>query len=205
MSESWQTLTANAESAARGGRYAEAKDSYRQALAEATSRQDPVNAYYSQCALAGLLRLLDEFAECEQLLKEALQLRWQFSDPLAREPVSPFNDLERLLVKQNRLSELEQALRNDCEQMLAKHGQNSFEYKMSLMNLAKMYGMNFKDMDRCRLHFAEVIEWAKADAEPITRKVIYTTYDGVLRANGLAAEADAAQAELAALKKQASA
>jgi hypothetical protein len=32
--------------------------------------------------------------------------------------------------------------------------------------------------------------------------MVYTTYDGVLRANGLAAEADAAQAELAALKKQ---
>ncbi len=201
MTESWQTLTANAESAARGGKYAEAKDFYRQALADATSRQDPVNAYYSQCSLAGLLRLLDEFADCEQLLKEALQLRWQFSDPLAREPVSPFNDLERLLVKQNRLQELENALLNDTQQMLAKHGQDSFEYKMSLMNLAKMYGTHQKDMDKCRLYFAEVVEWSKS-VEPITRKMVYTTYDSVLRANGLTAEADAAQAELAALKKQ---
>jgi hypothetical protein len=32
--------------------------------------------------------------------------------------------------------------------------------------------------------------------------MVYNTYDGVLRANGLNAEADAAQAELAALKKQ---
>lgn len=201
MTESWQTLTANAESAARGGKYAEAKDFYRQALADANRRQDHINAYYSQCSLAGLLRLLDEFADCEQLLKEALLLRWQFSDPLAREPVSPFNDLERLLVKQNRLPELEAALTNDTQQMLAKHGQDSFEYKMSLMNLAKMYGTHFKDMDKCRLYFAEVVEWSKT-VEPITRKMVYTTYDGVLRAAGMTAEADAAQAELAALKKQ---
>jgi len=201
MTESWQTLTSNAESAARGGRYAEAKDCYRQALQEAVSRQDPGNAYYSQCALAGLLRLLDEFGECEQLLKEALQLRWQFSEQLAREPVSPFNDLERLLVKQNRLQELENALTNDTQQMLQKHGRDSFEYKMSLMNLAKVYGQHIKDMDKCRLMFAEVVEWSKT-SEPITRKMVYTTYDGVLRAAGLNAEADAAQAELAALKKQ---
>ncbi|MBX9953220.1 MAG: hypothetical protein K2Y39_28860 [Candidatus Obscuribacterales bacterium] len=201
MGENWSALTANAESAARGGRYAEAKDAYRQALADAMQRSDPNNAYYSQCALAGLLRLLDEFTDCEQLLKEALQLRWQFSERLAREPVSPFNDLERLLVKQNRLPELEQALTTDAQQMAAKHGQDSFEYKMSLMNLAKTYGMYFKDMDKSRLMFAEVVEWSKT-AEPITRKMVYTTYDGVLRANGLTAEADAAQAELAALKKQ---
>ncbi|MCC6978810.1 MAG: hypothetical protein IT343_10855 [Candidatus Melainabacteria bacterium] len=201
MTESWQTLTANAESAARGGRYAEAKDCYRQALQDATDRQDPLNAYYSQCALAGLLRLLDEFGECEQLLKEALQLRWQFSDKLAREPVSPFNDLERLLVKQNRLQELENALTNDTQQMMQKHGRDSFEYKMSLMNLARAYGQHIKDMDKCRLMFAEVVEWSKT-AEPITRKMVYTTYDGVLRAAGLTAEADAAQAELAELKKQ---
>lgn len=201
MTESWQSLTANAESAARGGRYAEAKDCYRQALQDAVSRQDPVNAYYSQCALAGLLRLLDEFADCEQLLKEALQLRWQFSEKLAREPVSPFNDLERLLVKQNRLQELENALTNDTNQMLQKHGRDSFEYKMSLMNLARVYGQYMKDMDKCRLMFAEVVEWSKT-AEPITRKMVYTAYDGVLRAAGLTAEADAAQAELAELKKQ---
>ncbi len=82
MTETWSTLTANAESAARGGNYAGAKDFYRQALADAMSRQDPTNAYLTaNVGLAGLLRLLDEFAECEQLLKEALQLRWQFSDP----------------------------------------------------------------------------------------------------------------------------
>lgn len=201
MTESWQTLTANAESAARGGRYAEAKDCYRQALQDAVSRQDPVNAYYSQCALAGLLRLLDEFADCEQLLKEALQLRWQFSEQLAREPVSPFNDLERLLVKQNRLQELENALTNDTQQMMQKHGRDSFEYKMSLMNLARVYGQHVKDMDKCRVMFAEVVEWSKT-AEPITRKMVYTTYDGILRAAGLTAEAEAAQAELAELKKQ---
>ncbi len=69
------------------------------------------------------------------------------------------------------------------------------------MNLAKMYGMHLKDMGKSRLLFAEVVEWAKT-ADPITRKMVYTTYDGVLRAHGLNEEADAAQAELAALKKQ---
>lgn len=201
MTESWQTLTANAEAASRSGRYAEAKDFYRQALQDAVSRQDPLNAYYSQCALAGLLRLLDEFADCEQLLKDALNLRWQFSEKLAREPVSPFNDLERLLVKQNRLQELENALTNDTQQMMQKHGRDSFEYKMSLMNLARVHGQHIKDMDKCRVMFAEVVEWSKT-AEPITRKMVYTTYDGILRAAGLTAEAEAAQAELAELKKQ---
>ncbi len=33
--------------------------------------------------------------------------------------------------------------------------------------------------------------------EPITRKMVLLTYDGVLRGAGMTAEADAAQAELA--------
>lgn len=201
MTESWQTLTANAESAARGGRYAEAKDFYRQALAEAESRQDPVNAYYSQCSLAALLRLLDEFPECEKMLVAAMELRWQYSTQLARDPVSPFNDIERLLSKQNRLAELEQMFTADANEMLAKHGRDSFEFKMSLLNLAKMYGMHLKNIDQTRVMFAELLEWAKT-MDAITRKLVYSTYDTVLRAHGLTAEADAAQAELAELKKQ---
>jgi len=66
-----------------------------------------------------------------------------------------------------------------------------------------VYGTHFKDMEKCKAIFAEVLEWAKTQAEPITRKMIYLNYDGVLRGAGLIAEADAAQAELAALPKPA--
>ncbi|MDZ4836625.1 MAG: tetratricopeptide repeat protein [Candidatus Melainabacteria bacterium] len=203
MTESWETLTNMAESAARGGRYAEAKDSYRRALADADSRRDPSNAYYTRCNLAGLLRLLDEYTEAEQLLKEATHLRHTHPEHLAREPISPLTDLERILVKQNRLAELEILLSSDVEKMFAVYGRESFECKMSLMNLAKVYGTHFKDMEKCKAIFAEVLEWAKTQAEPITRKMIYLNYDGVLRGAGLIAEADAAQAELAALPKPA--
>ncbi len=202
MSELWATLTNQAESAARGGRYAEAKDCYRQALADADSRRDPNNAYYTRCNLAGLLRLLDEYEEAEKLLREATHLRHTHPEQLAREPISPLTDLERILVKQNRLAELEILLSNDAEKMFNVYGRDSFECKMSLMNLGKVYGTQFKDMDKCRAIFREVLDWAKMSAEPITRKMIFNTYDGVLRGAGLTAEADAAQEELAAVPKQ---
>jgi len=199
MSESWATLTSMAESAARGGKYNEAKDYYRQAMADADSRRDVNNAYYTRCNFAGLLRLLDEYAEAEQLLRVAMQLRHDYPQQLALEPVSPLTDLERILVKQNRLAELEQLHRADAEKMFAVYGRNSHEYQMSLMNLAKTYGTHFKDMARCKTLFREVLDWSKT-AEPITRKMIYMNYDGVLRGAGLATEADAVQQELAALQ-----
>lgn len=200
MSESWSTLTSMAESAARSGKYAEAKDCYSRALADAKARSDAQNGYHTLCNYAGLLRLLDEYAPAEELLRTALQLRYDYP-VLVREPVSPLTDLERILVKLNRLPELEQLLRSDAERMMAVFGGESFEYKMSLMGLAKMYGTQLKDMDRCRLHFREVLDWAKT-AEPITRKMMYMNFDGVLRGAGLAAEADALQQELEALKNQ---
>jgi tetratricopeptide (TPR) repeat protein len=201
MSEDWGTLTGMAESAARGGRYDEAKDCYRRAMADADARTDAHNAYYTRCSLAGLLRLLDDYAEAERLLKEATKLRHDFPAQLAREPISPLTDLERILVKQNRLPELEQILYADTEKMHAVFGRDSFEFKMSLMNLAKGYGTHFKDMDKCKTYFREVLDWSKS-AEPITRKMVYTSYDGILRAAGLTADADAAQQELEALKSQ---
>ena len=73
---------------------------------------------------------------------------------------------------------------------------------MSFLNLAKMYGMHLKNIDQTRVMFAELLEWAKT-MDAITRKLVYSTYDTVLRAHGLTAEADATQAELAELKKQA--
>lgn len=202
MTESWETLTNMAESAARGGRYAEAKDFYSRALADADGRKDAHNAYYTRCNFAGLLRLLDEYADAEQLLRQAVQLRYDHPNVLAREPVSPLTDLERILVKQNRLPELEALHRTDTERMAAAYGGESFEYKMSLMNLARAYGTHIKDMERCKPLFREVIEWANAHAEPITRKMVYMNYDGVLRAAGLTAEADALQQELNALRNQ---
>ncbi len=203
MSESWATLTSMAESAARGGKYDEAKDCYRQALADADSRRDVQNAYYTRCNFAGLLRLLDEYVQAEQLLREATQLRHDYPQQLALEPVSPLTDLERILVKQNRLAELEQLHRADAEKMFAVYGRDSLEYKMSLMNLAKTYGTHFKDMERCKSLFREVLDWSHT-AEPITRKMIYMNFDGVLRAAGLTAEADAAQQELSTLQQRAS-
>ncbi len=201
MSESWETLTNMAESAARGGRYAEAKDCYSRALADADARRHILNAYYTRCSLAGLLRLLDEYTESEKLLREATQLRHNQPQELAREPISPLTDLERILAKQNRLAELEILLSTDAERMFGVFGRESFECKMSIMNLAKMYGTHFKDMEKCKQIFREVLDWANTQAEPITRKMIYMTYDGVLRGAGLAAEADAAQLELAAVSK----
>jgi tetratricopeptide (TPR) repeat protein len=201
MSQSWGELTGMAESAARGGRYAEAKDCYKQALADAVARNDVHNAYYTLCNMAALLRLLDELGEAEQLLRQATLIRYEYAQQVAREPISPITDLERILVKQKRLPELEQLHLTDGEKMQALYGRDSFEYKMSLMNLAKVYGAHLKDMDKCRLHFREVLDWAKT-AEPITCKMVYMQYDGVLRAAGLGAEADAAQAELAAFRNQ---
>jgi tetratricopeptide (TPR) repeat protein len=201
MSQSWETLTSLAESAARGGRYAEAKDCYKQALADAVARNDVHNAYYTLCNLAGLLRLLDELGEAEQLLRQATQLRYEYPQKVAREPISPITDLERILVKQNRLSELEQLHLTDGKKMLDLCGKDSFEYKMSLMNLAKIYGTHLKDMEKCRLHFREVLDWART-AEPITCKMVYMSYDSVLRAAGLGAEADALQGELAVFRNQ---
>jgi tetratricopeptide (TPR) repeat protein len=201
MSEDWGTLTGMAESAARGGRYDEAKDCYRRAMADADARGDAHNAYYTRCSLAGLLRLLDEYAEAEQLLKGATQLRHDFAAQLAREPISPLTDLARILVKQSRLPELEQLLYADTEKMHSVFGRDSFEFKMSLMNLAKAYGTHFKDMEKCKTYFREVLDWSK-QAEPITRKMVYMNYDGILRAAGLTADADAALQELEALKSQ---
>ena len=86
--------------------------------------------------------------------------------------------------------------------MFAVYGRDSFEFKISLMNLAKTYGTHLKDMEKCKTYFREVLDWSNT-AEPITRKMIYMNYDGVLRAAGLTAEADAAQQELAALQQQA--
>ena len=85
--------------------------------------------------------------------------------------------------------------------MFAVYGRDSLEFKMSLMNLARAYGMHLKDMDKCRTYFREVLDWSQT-TEPVTRKMIYMNYDGVLRAAGLAAEADAAQQELAALQQR---
>lgn len=201
MGESWSELTNMAESAARGGKYNEAKDCYQKALADADARRDVLNAYHSRCSFASLLRLLDEYEPAEQLLRQATHLRHQFPQQLALEPVSPLTDLERILVKQNRLPEVEQLHNSDAQKMLEVFGRESFECKMSLMNLAKAYGTHFKDMDKCRSLFREVLDWSKT-AEPITRKMVYMSYDGVLRGAGLAAEADAAQAELAALQQQ---
>jgi len=201
MSESWATLTGMAESAARGGKYDEAKDCYKRALADAEARGDVHNAYYTKCNFGALLRLLDDYAQAEQLLREATQLRHDHPQQLALEPVSPFSDLERILVKQNRLPELEQIHSIDANKMLAVYGRDSLECKMSLMNLAKCYGMHLKDMEKCKAYFREVLDWSNT-AEPITRKMIYMNYDGVLRAAGLNAEADAVQQELAALQQQ---
>ncbi len=202
MSESWATLTSMAETAARSGKYDEAKDCYQQALADADSRRDVQNAYYTRCSFAGLLRLLDDYVQAEQLLRQATQLRHDYPQQLALEPVSPLTDLERILVKQNRLAELEELHRADAEKMFAVYGRESFEFKMSLMNLAKTYGTHLKDMEKCKTYFREVLDWSHT-AEPITRKMIYINYDGVLRAAGLTAEADAAQQELAAVQQQA--
>jgi tetratricopeptide (TPR) repeat protein len=201
MTESWATLTNMAESAARGGQYAQAKEHYRQALADAEARGDAHNAYYTRCSLAGLLRLLDEYAEAEQLLKEATELRYQQPDLLVREPISPLTDLERILVKQNRLPELETLFTTDAQKMFAIYGRDSFECKMSLMALGMIYGKHIKNMPKCNGIFKEVIEWARVQ-EPVTRKMVYMNYDGVLRGAGLTAEADALQAELTALKSQ---
>lgn len=201
MTESWATLTGKAESAARGGKFNEAKDFYRQALADADSRRDVSNAYYSRCNFAGLLRLLDEYEEAEQLLRLATKLRHDYPQQLALEPISPIADLERILAKQNRLAEIEQLHRSDADRMFAVYGRDSLEFKMSLMNLAKAYGMHLKDMDKCRTYFREVLDWSQT-TEPVTRKMIYMNYDGVLRAAGLTAEADAAQQELAALQQR---
>lgn len=200
MTESWATLTGMAESAARGGKYNEAKDLYRQALADADSRRDVRDAYYSRCNFAGLLRLLDEYAEAEQLLRLATKLRHDYPQQLALEPISPLTDLERILVKQNRLAEVEQLHRSDADRMFEVYGRDSHEFKMSLMNLAKTYGTHLKDMDKCKTFFREVLDWSKT-AEPVTRKMIFMNYDGVLRAAGLTADADAAQQELAALQQ----
>lgn len=204
MSESWATLTNMAESAARGGKYDDAKDCYRRALADAEARGDIHNAYYTKCSLGGLLRLLDDYVPAEQLLREATQLRQDHPQHLAREPVSPLSDLERILVKQNRLPELEQLFRTDTEKMFAAYGRDSFEFKMSLMNLAKIYGTHLKNMEQCKSYFREVIEWSNT-TEPITQKMVYMNYDGILRAAGLTAEADALQEALSALRKQPSA
>lgn len=201
MSEDWATLTGMAESASRSGRYDEAKDCYRRALANAQGRNDAHNAYYTMCGFASFLRLLDDYAEAENLLKGALQLRHDHAAQLAREPVSPLTDLERILVKQNRLPELEQLFFADTEKMHNAFGRDSFEFKMSLLSLAKAYGTHFKDMDKCKTYFREVLDWSK-NAEPITRKMVYMSYDGVLRAAGLTAEADASLQELEALKSQ---
>ncbi len=199
--ESWANLTAMAESAARGGKYDEAKDCYRRALADAEGRGDVNNAYYTRCNFGALLRLLDDYAQAEQLLREATKMRHDHPQQLALEPVSPFADLERILVKQNRLPELEQLYSIDANKMLEVYGRDSFQCKMSLMNLAKMYGTHHKDMDKCKAYFREVLDWSKT-TEPITRKMIYVTYDGVLRAAGLHEEADAAKQELAALQQK---
>lgn len=202
MGESWATLTGMAESAARGGKYDEAKDCYKRALADAEARGDAHNAYYTKCNFGGLLRLLDDYAQAEQLLREATQLRHDYPQQLALEPVSPFSDLERILVKQNRLPELEQLYSIDTNKMFAVYGRDSFECKMSLMNWAKFYGTHGKDMAKCKAYFREVLDWSKT-AEPITRKMIYMNYDSVLRAAGLNGDADAAQQELALLQQQA--
>jgi hypothetical protein len=85
--------------------------------------------------------------------------------------------------------------------MHAVFGRDSFEFKMSLMNLAKVYGTHFKDMEKCKTYFREVLDWSK-QTEPITRKMVYMSYDSILRAAGLTADADAAQQELEALKSQ---
>jgi len=201
MTESYANLTAMAESAARGGKYDEAKDCYKRALADADGRADAQNAYHTRCNYAGLLRLLDQYAEAEQLLKEAVHMRYSHPEHTVKEPVSPLTDLERILAKQNRLPELEHILYTDTERMFAIYGRETFEFKMSLMTLAKMYGTQMKDFEKCKTYFREVLDWANTQAEPITRKMIYNTYDGVLRGAGLHADADAAQAELAAQKK----
>lgn len=200
MSESWSTLTNMAESAARGGRYEEAKDCYKRALADAEGRGDAQNAYHTKCSLAGLLRLLDDYGPAEQYLKEATELRYVHPQ-LAREPVSPLTDLERIFVKQNRLQELESLHYTDAQRMLNTFGRDSFECKMSLMNLASAFGKHIKNMDKCKQIFAEVIAWANVQ-EPVTRKMIYNTYDGVLRGAGLGAEADQLQQQLELVKSQ---
>lgn len=202
MSESWATLTGMAESAARGGKYDEAKDCYKRALADAEARRDAHNAYYTKCSFGALLRLLDDYAQAEQLLREATQLRHDYPQQLALEPVSPLFDLERILVKQNRLPELEQLYSSDANKMFSVYGRDSLEFKLSLMNLAKFYGTHLKDMEKCKGYFREVLDWSKT-AEPVTRKMIYMNYDSVLRGAGLAADADALQQELAALQQQA--
>lgn len=200
MSESWSALTHSAESAARGGKYNEAKEFYKQAMADADSRHDLLQAYYTRCNYAALLRLLEEYAEAEQLLRVATQMRHDYPQQLALDPVTPLTDLERILVKQNRLADLEQVHRADVDRMFNTYGRDSHQFKMSLMNLATTYGTHFKDMDRCRAYFREILDWSKT-AEPITRKMIYMHYDKVLRSAGLNAEADLAQQELAALQQ----
>lgn len=199
MSESWSNLTNMAESAARGGKYDEAKGFYKQAMEDADARQDASNSYYSRCSLAGLLRLLDDYAPAERLLKEATDMRYVHPQ-LAKEPVSPITDLERILAKQSRLQEVEALHYMDAKKMMGMFGRDSFECKMSLMNLAKAYGTTIKDLEKSKQIFEEVLEWANVQ-EPVTRKMIYNTYDGVMRGAGLHAEADAAQRRLEELKK----
>ncbi|MBX3075731.1 tetratricopeptide repeat protein [Candidatus Obscuribacterales bacterium] len=201
MSESWSNLTNMAESAARGGKYDEAKDCYKRAMDDADARKDANNSYYSRCSLAGLLRLLDDYAPAERLLKEATDMRYVHPN-LAKEPVSPITDLERILAKQNRMQEVEALHYMDAKKMMEMFGRDSFECKMSLMALAKAYGTTIKDLEKSQQIFEEVLEWANVQ-EPVTRKMIYNTYDGVMRGAGLHAEADAAQQRLEALKSQA--
>jgi tetratricopeptide (TPR) repeat protein len=201
MSESWSELTNMAESHARGGKYEEAKDCHRRAIADADGRQHANNAYYSRCSLAALLRLLDDYNAAETLLKQATDMRYTHPE-LAREPVSPITDLERILVKQARFQELEALHFTDAKRMLETFGRDSFECKMSLMNLARAYGSHLKNIDKARQIFDEVLAWANVQ-EPVTRKMIYVTYDGVMRGAGFHEEADAAQQRLEALKSQA--
>lgn len=201
MTESWQNLTNMAESAARGGRYDEAKEAYQRALTDAESRGDAKDAYYTQCNFASLLRLLDQYEEAEQLLKAATQLRYSHANLLAREPVSPLTDLERILAKQNRLQELEAIFTTDTQNMFTAYGRDSFECKMSMMSLAMIYGKHIKDINKSRSIFNEVIAWANAQ-DGVTRKMIYTNYDGILRGAGLAAEADALMQQLELVKSQ---
>ena len=188
MNENWQMWTMQASNAARQGRREEAKVHFQQALEEARQGSSPKDLYYTLCNFADLVLSLGEFEDGERLLAEATRLSFEHGDLGV---LTAWITLQKLFVHQKRLPDIELLCQAVLADSFARYGNDHYRYRMDCMQVANSYGLYLSDMDRCRLIFGEVIEWAQRQDDKTVLSTVCGHYDLVLRTMGFEEEANA--------------
>lgn len=186
MTEQWDSIDnphidtiVYAVHAHRQGQNEKAKRLYLQALREAQEQKDPEKQYVVTCNFSELLIDLEEFDEAERLLRDAIKLKHENPESV-NSVLSASENLQGLLQKCGKLSEVETVSLNELNRALGTYGPDSFEYNMASMSTAKMYWNKLGDLPKCREYFEAPLRFARGHSNSKVRKVILMNYSGLL-------------------------